>query len=194
MNLSASQIERIKTFNDKACKLIDSTFYKECIKNKLDLDFTKFSNTDGFGLEHKVKLVDQEFVDAFVLTFRMFIQKIDPISLDNFVDFFNGLPIDKKYQSSLGKIKTAIDEHLDANALTFLSEQISNRELLDINIYGDLSHIDAKKRAKLTKWKSDELNKDVNQFRFQQILNACCAAIADIKNLNQEVLSIYSSN
>jgi len=193
-NLSNSQIKKLKTFNDKANKLINSSFYKECPKISLDLTFNKIANTEKFYLEHGVKLVNQEFVDAFVLTFRMFIQKNDPIALDNFVDFFNGLPVDNTYKITLGNIKSAIDKYLNENALTFLSEPITNRELMDINIYGDLSHINAKKREKLSKWVSDELDKDVNQFRFQQILSACCDDIADIKRLNQEVLSVYSSN
>jgi hypothetical protein len=130
----------LRLFNEKAEKLLNSRFRKYLqTKRKLSVEFT----LNEHGLTTKRDLPDSEDIEAFVLTFRFFMQKREASSFRNLAKVYKELPISTELKQKYFDWRKALNEFLDKKInCTAFGLTPTNRQLVNIFIYGGLAHAD----------------------------------------------------
>lgn len=153
----------LRLFNEKVDRLQNSSFAKrygdelpEVIATWQSVETTRTSDKDvemtGVVVSH-LSQHDQDSIDAFVLTFRMFIQKSDRVSLKSLEKIYNKSWMPEEAKASFIEAKRAVDEYLASDIfLEVKGESISRGFLVDTILYGGLAHSDASKESKFRKW------------------------------------------
>jgi hypothetical protein len=96
---------------------------------------------------------DQDEIDAFVLTFRMFIQQNDRSSISSLAKVYAKKWMPAEALSSFDSAKLALDEYLDSPILLQLQTQrVTRRQLVDTIVYGGLAHSNVSKEAIYRGW------------------------------------------
>jgi hypothetical protein len=131
---------------------------------------------------------DRENIDAFVLTFRFFIQDNERISLHKFSDVFHSPFVQPDETADFDSVRTQINAFLDSATMFDLGGRISRREMMDVFIYGGLSHANPQKKARYDGWMADSLLAPFMQNEFVVILFEVLNAIVYIKNRSDIVL------
>jgi hypothetical protein len=99
---------------------------------------------------------DQDEIDAFVLTFRLFTQNNDRISLRNLSaiyasDWLQGGNVRECFEDA----RKSLNQYLDSAATVLFGEDaVSVRSIVDIIIYGGLAHTNAEKSKIFESWKN----------------------------------------
>ena len=181
-----NSLKALKLFNEKAEKL------KKC-------SFTKmiFGNRSGVTLSAKVgepikierQGPNEEAIDAFVLTFRFFIQDNEKSSFRNIAKIYEGLPVSQQKKDLFKYARNKLNEFLDSHSMLKINDQnLTNRQILDIFIYGGLSHANEKKKVIFDRWMANPILSQfmINEFVF--ILGNVMNFIMYIQNLNNEVI------
>jgi hypothetical protein len=103
-----------------------------------------------------VEEFDQDEIEAFVLTFRLFTQDNDRISLRNLSaiyasDWLEGGNARECFEDA----RKSLNEYLDSAAtIMFGVDAISVRSIVDIIIYGGLAHTNAEKSKIFESWRN----------------------------------------
>ena len=183
-------ITTLKLFNEKAEKLENLSFTKIVLfENQSNVSI---SAKAGERVNVKRKGPDEESIDAFVLTFRFFIQNNEKSSFENLEKIYEKLPIPQQKKDLFKSARKKVNEFLDSNQ-TVLQFKINNkylseRHILDIFIYGGLSHAKEKKKKEYDMWMSDSMLKPLIENEFVYILGVILQYILYIKTLNEEVI------
>lgn len=145
-------IRILQLFNEKAEKLQRSSF-------------TKYVETEtiGFTVVPRGAVVDvyavgpdPEVVEAFVLTLRFFVQDNEPTSFRNMGALYEELPIGKDLIRQFQEGRTAINSFLDRGShMTVNGKAFSNREILEVFLWGGLAHANPTKKATFDGWLAD---------------------------------------
>jgi len=95
----------------------------------------------------------EEAVDAFVLTLRFFLQNNESISIRNLAELLQRLPLDSEVHDRVVEMRTAFNSALDRPCgIKIDADHPSNREVLEIFVYGGLAHANPRKRAVFEDW------------------------------------------
>lgn len=81
-----NSIKAIELYNEKAQKLLRSSILTKLQDGKINLSITM---DGGLINDPTVVLPDEEFIEAFLLTLRFFIQDNEPSSIRNLYDIYN---------------------------------------------------------------------------------------------------------
>lgn len=144
MKLDQTEIEALKLFNEKASKLESYSFLKSIQQSGsgIKLDWKK---DQGASISRKGP--NEESIDASILTIRFFIQDNEKCSIRNISKIYEKLEdeIDlKKYfigsRDNLNNF-LALATYIDIGG-----KKIIRREVLDVFIYGGLSHANLQKK------------------------------------------------
>ena len=148
------------------------------------------------GKETTVALrgINGDEVDAFVLTFRFFIQNNENTSFQSLCNIVSGDPsLSSTFKNEILKVRTEFNEYLDLHPsvnLILNNEKITpKRIILDTFIYGDLAHANKQYRETMQKWKQNDTFFSVLYLEFGYILAESLAAIAYISQLAKEELA-----
>ncbi len=180
-------IKVLKFFNEKAEKLKNLSFTK----------ITLFKQQSSVSISAKVgkpvnvrrKGPDEEAIDAFVLTFRFFIQDNEKSSFRNLKKTYEGLPIPQQKKDLFNLVRKWLNEFLDSNSILVINgKPLSNRHILEVFIYGGLSHANEEKKKEYDMWMSNPILKPLVENEFVYILGAVLQYILYIKSLNEEVI------
>jgi hypothetical protein len=177
-------IEPFILYREKARKLLESTFAKEMAKpTGLDISWTD----EGMTALHRGPT--QESIDAFLLTFRFFIQGNESISFRNMgKNFKEGIGDDDLYRS-FQNAREALNEFLDSDSNFNVQGMVSRRKLMDVFIFGDLSHSNYKeKRLNYKSWASNEFMVELMNNEFRLIIGKVLIVIAHVDKLCNEAL------
>jgi hypothetical protein len=171
------------SFTEKADKLINSTFSKEMIgKTGVYLTWE----------ENKQNVVhispNEEFIDAFVLTFRFFIQSNDSISFKNMSANFKSGIVDEDIKKQFIDVKQKFNDYLDTDTMFDIGGVISRRHILDIFVYGELSHMNPSKKATYDTWMENEFMAPLLQFEFKLVLHNALKFIKYVSDLSTQVV------
>ncbi|MCZ6734185.1 MAG: hypothetical protein O7C65_00150 [Planctomycetota bacterium] len=174
---SDSEIDSaLELFVEKAEKLHNSGF-RARIKKTGGIR-TKLSYNIEIGFSESLEGPSAEEVDAFVLTFRFFIQDNEPISLRNMADLLTSLSLDIPAVANFHKSRANLNTFLGARIWAVVDgEQPTHREVLWTMIYGDLSHRSPAYAAKVKAWKSNPLINTFVRMEFLTALMYCQSAI-----------------
>lgn len=95
----------------------------------------------------------QDEIDAFVLSYRVFTQYNDRLSIPSIGRIYSKEWMPPRARECFEDARSQLNEHLDSAAtVEFPSGQISVRTLLDIIIYGGLAHSNEKKAKIFDSW------------------------------------------
>ncbi|WP_269521314.1 hypothetical protein [Alteromonas sp. BMJM2] len=178
------RLEPFILFTTKAKKLLSSSFVKS-YQNNSGVDF---SWKRGEDLSIKQRGPDQEQIDAFVLTFRFFIQKNEPISFYSMAEAFKSEFVSDELKEKFSDAKNHLNSYLDSNSMFKIGEHITRRELLYVFIYGELSHSDREKREKYNDWMSNQFLAAFMKNEFTSILFEVLNVISYTGGICEEVL------
>ncbi len=186
-----SEISVLKLFNEKANKLEGLHFTKNMIGYKSGI---KYSVDKGQITKIERTGPDNEDIDAFVLTFRLFIQDNEKISLHNMANIYQKLPIGGNLVQQFKNEYTKINQFLDNPVNEFIRlPTTTNRYLMEVFIYGGLAHTNNKKKAIYDSWCSDQLF-PLFEEAFVNIVTDVLSTIIKIRKLNEEVLGYLEVN
>jgi hypothetical protein len=161
-----SEFPVLELFIDKTHKLENSGFVNK-IRQEFTLDINiDFSRTDV--LEITSIRPNQENIDAFILTFRFFIQDNEAISIRNLKKFFDSNFVTNDEKNKFNAIRTSLNNFLsESSSFIFKEENISNRVLMETFIYGGLSHATKGKKEKFDLWMSRDDAREFFGINFQ---------------------------
>ncbi len=160
------QLETLRAFNSKVDRLEQTKFwhrYENLTPNVIikmeDVTFEK-TGTGSMALighiDAWLEEFDQDEIDAFVLTFRMFTQDNDRISLRRLSEIYAcSWMRSGNAQECFEDARHTLNNHLDSAATLMLgNDQISVRQIADIVIYGGLAHSNEQKSRIFEGWKN----------------------------------------
>lgn len=177
----------LRLFNEKADKLLKTRFV--CfIKETGKLSATISSNDEGATVTRV--LPDQDAIDAFVLTFRFFIQDNEKSSFRQISKSFEKMPISSELKKELLDWRDALNKYLDNKVnITVFGYTPTRREVLDIFIYGGLAHANPQKKVIYDSWKKDDFTYAFLEVHFVSILEVVLRAICGVGNVTKRALT-----
>ncbi len=183
------KIEALKLFIEKADKLKNSNFVTRIVKRSgVDLSF----NT-GQKTVVRRRGPDDENIDAFILTFRFFIQDNEPISLRNIKDVFHSDLATEEEKNNFDEARSNLNTYLEGNTMFNINGMIRRRELMEVFIFGGLSHANSIKKEKYDRWMGSDILAPFVQNEFAVIIFEALNIIVFIQNLCEMVLERANS-
>jgi len=154
-------IEILNLFNKNANKIKNRSYAKFFLAEKPK---TTISKKQGKPLKIKITEPDNESLDAFLLTLRLFYQEGEQISFRNTNKIYNinkiyeNLPNNfQKEKKSFSRAIKIINSALDTNTdIKFNNKILTYREVLDTILYGNTAHFYPNRRNTIKSWKSKE--------------------------------------
>jgi len=148
-----------------------------------------FRNEQGEGIiKQERRGPDEEAIDAFVLTFRFFIQNNEPTSLGNMEKFYLEAPIEPGLQQEFVNLRKEVNEYLDGSInISLNGEALTRRRLMEVFVFGGLSHANEEKRI-IYKTMMSSYGAMLFENEALVILRNIHVAIAFIKSLNEKAL------
>lgn len=184
-------IKTLYRFNEKTEKLHSSGFIEQI---KAGNSGIKIVAKQGEPLMLDIKSPG-EYTEAFVLTLRMFMQNNDTISIGNMSELYERLPISEDKKGTFRKLRRQLNSFLDSPSMIQLNKkQFTNRELLDIMLYGDLAHINPEKRALLEQMQAFPPFFAIAKVNFEGILITFFGLLWAVRALNYKALTEINPN
>lgn len=177
-------IGSLELFIEKADRLIESNFVKKVVTGS----GVNLAWSVGKPVTVKRSGPDQENIDAFVLTFRFFIQDNEQISLRNIANLFQSSFVLAEEMKNFGKARNQINTFLGSATMFDIGGSVSRRELMEVFIYGGLSHANQIKKQKYDQWMASDILAPLMENEFVVILSQVLNVIAYIKNQSQAIL------
>jgi len=194
--INSEIIKSLELFNEKAEKLGRLSFIKTIFKYNSGVSIKISKGKSGlYDLIQERKGPLEEAIDAFVLTIRFFIQDKDSISFRRIAEIYNTAPIEKKIKEEFISLRNQINTYLDSNSAIVIAinkETLNHRKILNIIIYGGLSHADIEKKKKYDFLMKSPL-KAIIENDFVCSLTILFKVIKSICNLNKTVIEILES-
>ena len=185
--MNRADIARLKLFNEKAKRLLNSRFVEYILKTK-KISF-EVSVERGKKVETSKTLPDQDAIDAFVLTFRYFIQDNEECSFGNLAKTYSKPFIPLEMRKEYSEARKRLNEYLDFPAsLKFGDEPLSRRRVLDIFVYGGLAHVNPNKKEVFDKWIENPIVRGFFEAEFASILFNALRIIQYVAGLNSRVI------
>ena len=132
---------------------------------------------------------DQEAVDAFVLTFRYFIQDNERCSFGNLARIYEKPSVPEELRTEYLKTRKLLNDYLDAQASIKIGEEaLTRRRILDVFVYGDLAHAQPKKKEVFDAWTRDPFSTGFLEVHFASILVDVLRVIRYVAELNEKVI------
>ncbi len=177
-------LEALELFNEKADILKQSRFIKSINEQGIGVTFSTTTET---------RWPDDDARDAFILTFRFFIQNNEKSSFTNMAKVYEGLPISQENKELFKNAWKELNKYLDLPSPWGINKEYpTHRDILWAFIYGELSHTNRKWKQKLDQWKSNPLGEMIVYTEFISILANVMDFITYVQNLNEEVVKELS--
>jgi hypothetical protein len=142
--------ETLEAFVAKAHKLVNSRF-RALVEEGLEITLSFKRGQGGMRIEYKGP--DTESIEAFILTFRFFIQQKERISIRSLMQICDDPDISDVWKDKFQQIRTALNAFLDETPPA--PEKIpTNRGIMDVFIYGHLAHEEQEKKRQYDEWRA----------------------------------------
>jgi len=189
----------LRLFNEKVARLERSGLakrYKKAIPNVVaKFDDVKFEKVDGASLTFVGRVrawvpdFDEDEVDSFVLTYRMFTQRNDRISLPSLAAIYQNGWIPDEARERFNDARSQLNQYLDSAATARMGVQdIPIRSLLNVVIYGGLAHTNKDKHRIYRAWMQDSGMSGFLWAEFLAALKEMMRYFGYFKKLNEAVL------
>jgi len=183
--MKPNAIADLELFNEKASVLFNSSFADAMLRNQ-----SAFMFSWKAGEDYEAVLVgpEGESVDAAFLTLRMFMQDNDRISIANIAKIYASTELDQ-FRPEFDLLRSHINTFLDSkNGIDFFGEQYTNRETMELLLYGSKGHSNRDKEAKLRKLMSTPLVSGLYLNMVNIAVGNFISGIVAISNLNKKAL------
>jgi hypothetical protein len=184
--------QTIELFVEKAHKLAEFKFDEHVKRVGLNWRASRTENDDWvleFGLP------DEKERDAFLLTFRLFIQDNEPYSFQN-LGKLNDSSLSGDFTSELSKVLRVYFDYLSSHSVytvNLFEGRPTREEMLKTVLYGGLAHTNNPARMKRFKdWSRDDIRANLLLQEFAAILVQVMAFIKYIANLGENELKLNS--
>lgn len=185
--MSDEDIKGLKLFNEKAERVSSSGFVKYILsKGRITFEIRL---ERGKEIETEKVLPDQDAIEAFVLTFRYFIQNNERCSFGNLAKTYSKLFIPEELRKEYSEAREWLNKYLDAPAsLKIGEESLTRRRILDVFVYGGLAHAHLKKKEVFDAWTSDPFTRGILEVHFASILMDVLKVIRYVAGLNAKLI------
>ena len=192
--ISSDFYEALILFNEKVDKLSSLSFIEQAQKGT-NATINWKESPDGEGEVYTTRTgPTSEAIDAFVLTFRFFIQKNEICSLFRMSQHYEKYCESDDLKDQFLKIRDKINEFLDSGpqvGIVFNKERLTFRTIMNTIIYGGLSHATKEKKELL-----DDLKKypvySIVENHLVSVLMVVYQYVCIIKKVNKSVLEEYT--
>lgn len=204
-----TNLEKLKLFNKKVQRLESSSFINWMVQNPLEIKISNISsNFNNFP--------SSESIEAFVLTFRLFIQSNDYIGIRNINKAYEQLDLPQELKQEFFNIRDTLNNYLnckspitkgvDKDTLNKISKffafgkvddtnkikttemiTFSKRDILHFFIYGELAHITQKEDYE--EICPNEVFQSFSTLYFYKILYTLTLLLFEIKKVNQKAIN-----
>lgn len=179
----------LELFNEMATKLLELSFSKYVLSQHLSYKV----NLKGEKPKTEFRGPDIESQDAFILNFRFFIQNNERISLHNIGKIYDQLDVPIELKMEYNEKRGKLNEYLESNAPPQSDghglKSLTNRELMELILYGERAHINKEKRKQIKKFEEKRILWDImKNIFFIKIMSEVLLMIRDTKELNKKVL------
>jgi len=177
-------IKSLMLFNEKASKLRGFSFLQKVASGQI----VHFKGGDGFPIEVIGDGPDQESIDAFVLTYRFFIQNNESCSFANLSKVYEATIIPESHRAAFNMVRKDLNNYLDGPCAVVEAHGVNTKRMvMEIFIFGGLSHANKDKKCIYDKWINDERIRPLISLEFVLILRNVWSAIDYVAGLNDEV-------
>ena len=185
-------IKTLQLFNQKANKLESLEFVRAVRAEKFGYTISQRAD-ESFKVERHGP--SDEAVDAFVLTYRFFVQDNEPTSFRRMAELYAQLPLDTPWKQGAQNTRQSLNAFLDSpSPIAIDNHPITRRELHDVFLYGDLAHANKAKTEQLAEWAKREGLVPVLQAEFIWVLADAFGAISWFRAANTEILKLLGTN
>lgn len=131
--------ERLRLFNNKVELLTARSFFAHMISRPTNVQ-VKWDGDEGW--KSTFAGPNDESIEASVLTIRQFMQNNDQISIQNVADAYAAAGAPQEIVDEFQKVRGWLNDYLDRESNISISEEnrLTNREILQMFIYGGLGH------------------------------------------------------
>lgn len=179
--------EELKLFIEKSQELKNSRYYKELPKKlSFNINFK-----DKTGTNINTNIPDWDILKAFVVTFRLFYYEKEPIYLPKFFRYLKDISSDSANLEAIKSIEKQWNTILLKSPIQLIlnSKVITPRELVNLFIYSDITHVyNKKRREKLRKLR--EWNMGLTDFVFHITILDLSICILKTKSIVERELQI----
>jgi hypothetical protein len=184
--MKTDDIADLKLFIEKAALLLNSSFADAMLRSESAF---MFSWKAGECCEAVIIGAEGESVDAAFLTLRMFMQNNDRISIGNMAKIYEQEDELAALRSDFDSLRTQINEFLNrGTGVNFFGKIYTNRELIELLLYGSKGHTNRAKEAELR----GLLEAPIVSQLFLNLVNVAAAilikGIAAIADINKKAL------
>jgi hypothetical protein len=194
---SQDHIAALRLFNEKAKKLNGLSFIKAITAPNASVTVSAKRKDDGtFEVRSERRGPSQEAIDAFVLSFRFFIQDNETSSLRNIAAVYDAAALDEGLKERFRSARHAINRLLDSPNLLNISHNsvlLTNREIMDVFIYGGLAHATPEKYKRFQEWMAFPPAAVLFENCFALVLGKILHPIMYIVAVNQEAIEQLES-
>jgi hypothetical protein len=186
--LTDSRSEALKLFNKKANRLQNTRFIRFVRNGRMSV---RIAGRKGQFRVTK-KLPDKDAIDAFVLTFRYFIQDNERCSFRNLAKVYSSSEVSKDIKNEFTRTRKLLNDFLGSpSAFNYRNQNVSKRKLMEMFIYGDLAHANKTKKKLFDQLMKNPL-RDVIELEFDIVLLGVLNLIQRTARLNGLVLKSVS--
>jgi len=186
------QIAALQLFNEKAEKLMQLSFIKALGAPNTGVTISGKRKDDGtWEGKSERRGPSLEAIEAFVLTFRFFIQDNERSSLRNVAAVYDAATIDQELPERFKSGRDGVNKLLDSPNLLNISYndvRLTNREIMDVFIYGGLGHANLEKEKRFKEWMAFPPTAALFEACFALILGHVLNAITFIAGVNREAI------
>ena len=186
------QVAALRLFNEKTQELLGLSFVEAITDPSTGVTISAQLCEDGsYELRSAVRGPSKEAIMAFVLTFRYFIQDNEAISLRNIASLYDVIDVDPQLKEWFKSARDAVNSMLDSpNSmnLNYNGTTPTNREVMDVFVYGGLAHATPTKYEQFKDWMSFPPSAAIMRGCFTMILGAVLHALAYISQVNKKAL------
>jgi hypothetical protein len=181
----------LRLFNEKTDKLGNISFFHTLLAygGGFSIGFENLGNGNYQITQERTGPLE-EAIDAFVLTFRFFIQNNETTSFYNLSKLYENAPVNDMLKKQFKIVRKNINKYLDSNSdipITINDELLTHRKIMETMIFGGLSHANPEKKKNYDFWMATPLKTIViNDFVFA--LGTVYKAILAIKEINLKAL------
>ena len=192
MTAPEMQVSALELFNEKARILLDLSFVKAILTPGSGVTIRGQRREDGaFDIDSALVGPASEAVQAFVLTFRYFVQDNESISLRRMAALYDVMVVDLEVKESFRIVRDSVNTMLDSANFVRVAYQDatpSNRDVMQTFIYGGLAHANPEKYQLFKEWMSFPPLAALMQGCFNLILVNVLEALIRISAINERAI------
>jgi hypothetical protein len=179
----------MRLFNEKADHLEGLSFTQKIMTEQSGFRMEFHSDEGGRAWRHGP---GGESVDAFVLTFRYFVQDQE-VSFRRMARTYAALGaagmVSSRLADEFNELRDQINAFLDQESyVKYNKEQLTQRRIFEVFMWGGLAHANEAKKALLDEWRQVPFFYLMLENEFVRTLAILLGAIFRMRGMNQEAL------